>query len=72
MLIDLHCHTKNVKKGDGEKREPTIVLFKEKIELSQVKILAITNHNFLMLINIKILEKKSMSFVMYGQELNWM
>ena len=45
MLIDLHCHTKNVKNGDGKKREPTIELFKEKVELSQVKILAITNHN---------------------------
>lgn len=30
MLIDLHCHTKNVKEGDGKKREPTIELFKEK------------------------------------------
>lgn len=46
MLIDLHCHTKNVKKGDGKNREPTIDLFKEKVELSQVKILAITNHNY--------------------------
>lgn len=46
MLIDLHCHTKNVKKGDGTKREPTIELFEEKVELSQVKILAITNHNY--------------------------
>ncbi len=46
MLMDLHCHTKNVKNGDGTEREPTIDLFKEKVKLSQVKILAITNHNY--------------------------
>lgn len=45
MLIDLHCHTKNVKKGDGIGREPDLALFKEKVEMSDVKILAITNHN---------------------------
>ena len=45
MKIDLHCHTLNCKKGDGENREPTVELFAEKIELSEVKVVAITNHN---------------------------
>ncbi len=45
MKIDLHCHTLNCKKGDGPKREPCVNLFKEKVELAEVNIIAITNHN---------------------------
>lgn len=45
MKIDLHCHTKATKSGDGEGRNVTPSLFKEKIENSDVKIVAITNHN---------------------------
>ncbi len=45
MKIDLHCHTRKVKKGDGKGRNVTPELFKEKIELADVKIVAITNHN---------------------------
>lgn len=45
MKIDLHCHTKKAKKGDGKGRNVTPELFKEKIELADVKIVAITNHN---------------------------
>lgn len=45
MKIDLHCHTKKTKKGDGKNRNVTATLFREKIELADVKIVAITNHN---------------------------
>lgn len=45
MRIDLHCHTKKIKSGDGKARNVTPALFKEKIELADVKIVAITNHN---------------------------
>ena len=45
MRIDLHCHTKSTKKGDGSGRNVTPELFREKIELADVKIVAITNHN---------------------------
>lgn len=46
MKIDLHCHTKSTKQGDGEGRNVTPELFKEKIANADVKIIAITNHNF--------------------------
>lgn len=45
MRIDLHCHTKAVKKGDSPGRNVTPELFKTKIENADVKIVAITNHN---------------------------
>lgn len=45
MLLDLHCHTLNCKKGDGTLREPTLELFKEKVIEAGVEIIAITNHN---------------------------
>jgi len=45
MLIDLHCHTRKIKKGDSIKRNVTPQKFAEKIEQSNVKIVAITNHN---------------------------
>lgn len=45
MLIDLHCHTKSTKEGDGVNRNVSPELFRTKIELADVKIVAITNHN---------------------------
>lgn len=45
MKIDLHCHTKCTKKGDGIGRNVTKELFRNKILCSDVKIVAITNHN---------------------------
>lgn len=45
MRIDLHCHTKKTKSGDGKQRNVTPALFKEKIELADIKIVAVTNHN---------------------------
>ncbi|HBW13294.1 MAG TPA: histidinol phosphatase [Proteiniclasticum sp.] len=45
MKIDLHCHTKKTKQGDGKARNVTPELFRKKIELADVKIVAITNHN---------------------------
>lgn len=45
MKIDLHCHTKATKKGDGTGRNVTPALFREKIVNADVKIVAITNHN---------------------------
>ena len=56
MKIDLHCHTLNCKSGDGSKREPTVDLFREKVELAEVKILAITNHNYFDLEQYKLLK----------------
>lgn len=45
MKIDLHCHTRKIKSGDGDGREVTDELFVEKIKQSGVEILAVTNHN---------------------------
>ena len=45
MKIDLHCHTRKIKSGDGDGREVTPELFKEKVIEANVKIIAITNHN---------------------------
>lgn len=45
MKIDLHCHTKATKKGDGDARNVTPELFREKAANADVKIVAITNHN---------------------------
>lgn len=45
MKIDLHCHTKSIKNGDGAGRNVTVDVFKEKISNADVKIVAITNHN---------------------------
>lgn len=45
MKIDLHCHTKQIKSGDGEGRNVTPELFREKVMNADVKIVAITNHN---------------------------
>lgn len=45
MKIDLHCHTKQIKKGDGKGRNVTPEIFREKIANANIKIVAITNHN---------------------------
>ncbi len=45
MKIDLHCHTKAKKKGEGTARNVTPELFREKVANADVKIVAITNHN---------------------------
>ncbi len=45
MKIDLHCHTLKTKKGDNKGRNVTPEMFKTKIELADVKVVAITNHN---------------------------
>lgn len=45
MRIDLHCHTKQIKSGDGSGRNVTPEIFREKISNANVKIVAITNHN---------------------------
>lgn len=45
MRIDLHCHTKRVKNGDAYTRNVTKELFAEKVAETNVKIIAITNHN---------------------------
>lgn len=45
MKIDFHCHTLKTKNDESETRNVTLDLFKEKILLSEVKIIAITNHN---------------------------
>lgn len=45
MKIDLHVHTKKCKQGDAETREVTSSKFIEIVQATQVKIIAITNHN---------------------------
>ncbi|MFW2137399.1 hypothetical protein ACK2M7_14190 [Chryseobacterium sp. TY4] len=45
MKIDIHVHTKKIKTGDAETRNITPDKFNEKIRLTDVNILAITNHN---------------------------
>ena len=45
MKVDFHCHTKNVKQGENEKRNIDSKKFVEKINDANVKIVAITNHN---------------------------
>jgi predicted ATPase len=45
MKIDVHVHTKKIKQGDAESRNVTPERFSEIINLTDVKILAVTNHN---------------------------
>lgn len=45
MKIDIHTHTKKCKGGDSENRNIDVDEFDEIIRLTDVKILAITNHN---------------------------
>lgn len=45
MKIDLHCHTKKVKKGDAPTMAVTPELFSEKVQKANVELVAITNHN---------------------------
>lgn len=45
MKIDLHCHTRNSKSGDGANREPSPELFVSKLQEAGVEIAAITNHD---------------------------
>lgn len=45
MKIDIHVHTKKVKSGDPEGRNIDKQKFNDLIRLTDVKILAITNHN---------------------------
>jgi predicted ATPase len=45
MKIDIHVHTKKIKTGDTETRNVTPEKFNEIIRLTDVRILAITNHN---------------------------
>lgn len=45
MKIDIHVHTKKTKKGDAKTREIDAQKFHEIISSTDVKIVAITNHN---------------------------
>ena len=45
MLIDLHCHTKATKRGDGKKRNVDAATFVSRVSRAGVGIVAITNHN---------------------------
>ena len=45
MKIDIHTHTKKCKGGDSEYRNIDANRFDEIIRLTDVKVLAITNHN---------------------------
>lgn len=45
MKIDMHCHTRKIKKGDSPKREVDKDKFIKKVKEASVDIVAITNHN---------------------------
>lgn len=45
MKIDVHVHTKKCKSGDAQSREITPERFAEIVLATDVKIIAITNHN---------------------------
>lgn len=45
MKIDIHVHTKKIKQGDSDHRNIDVNKFAEIIKTTDVKILAITNHN---------------------------
>ena len=45
MKIDIHVHTKKCKEGDSEQRNNDVSRFNDVIRLTDVRILAITNHN---------------------------
>lgn len=45
MKIDVHTHTKKTKQGDSEHRNIDVARFAEIIKATDVRILAITNHN---------------------------
>jgi predicted ATPase len=45
MKIDIHVHTKKTKQGDAESREIDANRFHEIVSSTEVKIIAITNHN---------------------------
>ncbi len=45
MIVDFHCHTRNFKSGDGEKRNVSDELFASKVIGAGVEVVAITNHN---------------------------
>ncbi|MFZ1748033.1 MAG: hypothetical protein WAU17_19145 [Nitrospirales bacterium] len=45
MKIDIHTHTKKCKSGDAPTREISPADFREKILSTEVRIIAITNHN---------------------------
>lgn len=45
MKIDIHVHTKKTKQGDAETREIKADRFHEIVSSTEVKIIAITNHN---------------------------
>jgi len=45
MKIDIHTHTKKCKSGDAPTREISAKAFCEIIQSTEVKIIAITNHN---------------------------
>lgn len=46
MKIDLHCHTKKIKNGDLNEREISPKEFNQKMIENEIKIVAITNHNY--------------------------
>ena len=46
MKIDLHCHTKKTKSFEDDSRNVSLEMFKEKVELAEVKMIGITNHNY--------------------------
>ena len=56
MKIDIHTHTKSCKSGDAPTREITPENFCEAILATEVKIIAITNHNVFDFVQFKAME----------------
>lgn len=72
MKIDLHCHTKKTKSEESEARNVSKELFIEKIELAEIKLLSITNHNLFDIENyIELKESvKDICYIMPGVEID--
>ena len=75
MKIDLHCHTKNTKNKESDLRNVSVEKFKVMVEHSEVKFLAITNHNCFFKDNYKELKEavKDLCYVMlYRSRFRWL
>jgi ABC-type Mn2+/Zn2+ transport system ATPase subunit len=71
MKIDLHCHTKKLKTGDGTARNISPKDFAQKMLNNDVKVCAITNHNrFLVDEYDRILATESDFLILPGIELD--
>lgn len=58
MKIDIHTHTKKCKSGDAPTREVTPEVFCDTILSTDVKVVAITNHNVFDLLQFQAIQER--------------